>query len=125
MLIPTQDLPLTYTDRRIEERPRALPGCAATDPQLRTRMNYRGMEEAMEDLNTQLADSRGNIQVEFEVARDGTVLGSSVVLVSVEDPNFAERYVEGLRKCRFTPARIGGVPVPFRMSTGRASGTPR
>ena len=124
VLIPTQALPLDASDRRIEERPRVLPGCAAIDAPLRTRMNYYSMEDAMAHLNAQIASQRGNASVEFEVARDGSVVDSSVVLVSYEDPNFADRFVAGLRKCRFTPARIGGVPVPFKMVFGRASGGP-
>ena len=124
VLIPTQALPLDASDRRIEERPLPLPGCAAANVQIRPRISYNSIEEATKDINSQLANNLGNVRVEFEVARDGSVVDSSVVLVSHEDLNLAQRYVEGLRKCRFTPARIGGVPVPFRMVTGRASGGP-
>jgi TonB family protein len=120
VLIPTQDLPLEPIDRRIEEFPMPLPGCSPTRT-IGTRV-YSSLAAARRDINAQLAEIRGNIRVELEVDRDGTVVPSSVVLVSYDNPNVADTFVEALRKCRFIPARIGGIPVPFKLTMGMGAG---
>lgn len=121
VLIPTQDLPLAPEDRRIEESPIPEPGCSVWRRFGGTRY-YRSAAEAMRDINTRMVQQSGNLKVEFEVNREGRVAASSVKLLQSDNAKAAESFVETIQECRYMPARIGGVPVPVRMTMSMASG---
>ncbi len=123
-LVPTQDLPLAPEDRRIEESALPAAGCNVYRDFGATRV-FGSVAEARRELNTQLAERSGRVRVEFEVGRDGRVVEASVKVLEGTNAKAAEHFVKAIRQCRYAPARVGGVPVPVRMTLGMSTGTVR
>jgi hypothetical protein len=119
VLLPTQ-LPLASEDGRIEES--MLPGSQCTVwRSFSTPRVYGSPADAGRDLNTQLAERSGRVRVEFEVGADGTVPPSSVRVQTSDNPKLLEIFTRQIVRCRFAPARIGGVPVPVRVTMAAAT----
>ena len=60
----------------------------------------------------------GGWNADLEVDRDGRVVEGSIEVIREDNPTATAAFLKDLRKCRFTPARIGGMPVPFKMTLG-------
>lgn len=118
VLIPTQDLPLAGGDRRIEESPMPMPGCRVGFD-LPAVTFGRTAADVRRRLNAEVAEQRGNLRIEVEIDRGGRVVEGSILILSGDNPKATESFIKQVKRCRFTPARIGGIPIPFTLTMGR------
>lgn len=127
VLIPTQGLPLADDDARLEEYPLIDSRCDGVGPGSPPAGMYTSMMALVATLNEWGRRQVGRLSVVLEISRTGEVVPGSVVIEDAEQPRAARRLAERLARCRFAPARIGGVPVPAltRFRIRGAGGPPR
>jgi hypothetical protein len=116
VLIPTQDLPLPAEDRRIEESPMPDRSCTVWRDMVFTPVGRQSRAEYQRSISVQMAERRGRVRVGFELGADGWVVESSIDVTTVDNAKMAQHFLKTIKECRFAPARIGGVPVPVRMT---------
>lgn len=125
-LVPTQGLPLDDDDGRLEEYPLLDQRCKGVGPGSPPTGMYTSLMALNASLNEWGRRNVGRLTVVLEIARDGSVVPGSVQVEDAEDPQAAAMLAERLGRCRFAPARIGGIPVPaltrFKI---RGAGRPR
>ena len=65
-----------------------------------------------------LRDGRvaGRVVVELIVEADGRVRPNSAQVVEATHPAFGEATLRAVERFRFRPAKMGGVPVPVRVT---------
>lgn len=126
VLVPTEGLPLADDDARLEEYPLLDQRCRGVGPVSPPSGMYTSLTALMAAFDEWGRRNAGRLTVVLEIARDGSVVPGSVAIEDAEDPRAAARLAERLGRCRFAPARIGGVPVPamtrFKI---RGAGRPR
>jgi protein TonB len=91
----------------------------ARDVEEQPELNRDGLSRTMERFYPSiLRDSRttGRVLVELIVDVDGRVRPGSAEIVEATHPAFGEATLRAVERFRFNPARMGGVPVPVRVT---------
>lgn len=111
VIVPTEGLPLSWDDRRLEEYPIAAPTCKAVFVGGPPSGMFTSMTNFQAALNAWGRARHARVTVTLEVRRDGSVPLESVEFeqsVNVDNP---AKLAGELARCRFIPGRIGGVPI--------------
>lgn len=91
-------------------------------------LDRRGLDRAMErHYPPMLRDARvhGTVLVELVVEADGRVRPGSPQLMDASHPAFGEAALRAAERFRFTPAEVGGVRVPVRVTIPISWSVPR
>lgn len=110
-IVPTEGLPLSWDDRRLEEYPIAAPTCKAVFVGAPPAGLFTSMTNFQAALNAWGRARHARVTVTLEVRRDGSVPLESIQFeqsVNVDNP---AKLATELARCRFIPGRMGGVPI--------------
>ena len=109
-------------DSTVEEHPRFL-SCtgnvrppAAGPPAGR----YRSREEADAAFNAWAQQHSGSVRFLAVVGTDGRIPRDMITIEDATNAVTTNDLLNEVADCRYTPGRIGGVPVPTRIRTGRS-----
>jgi periplasmic protein TonB len=115
--VPGDDSARTFSGRTLEESPPEVPQAMGTpiasasdtvEPHLIQRVNPDYPPEA------QRRGTEGSVEVSFTVTPDGKV--SDVIIVDAEPSDIFDRAaVDAVRRWRYEPKKVGGVPVEAHM----------
>ncbi|HEU0013052.1 MAG TPA: TonB family protein [Longimicrobium sp.] len=94
-----------------------IPGTEAVEEQpVLDRANLQSLLERYYPTILRNGRVEGRVDVEFVVNEDGRVRRGSAVIVSATHPAFGDATLRAVERMRFRPARIGGDPVPVRVT---------
>jgi hypothetical protein len=111
VLLPTQGLPLAHDDSRLEERASVIHPCSPS-PARPPSGFYGSREEANRAFDQWAATQNGRVKLTVEVDTEGKPVPATVQVLENDSPSATNALVAGILRCRFTPARIGGRPIP-------------
>ncbi|HEX2094046.1 MAG TPA: TonB family protein [Longimicrobiaceae bacterium] len=83
-------------------------------PVLRNRGEMRWVWQRLYPFSLMVRRIEGEAVVRFVIGTDGRVDPSTILLVRTSHPKFGEATLQGVRKLRFRPARLGGRSVRVR-----------
>lgn len=112
VLLPTSQFPLPIGYRGLEELPGLGDACKPSGVGSPPSGPFRSRAEADAAFDRWAEQNSGDVSMVFEIGPDGLVVGSSLVIESSTNPNVTNRIRDAVVRCRFAPARIGGIPVP-------------
>jgi protein TonB len=99
-----------------------------TDAEQRPELDRRDLARALEryyPATLREARLEGTVVVEMVVEADGRVRPGSAEVVNASHPAFGHAVLRAVDRFRFTPARVGGVAVPVRVTIPIAWSVPR
>ncbi len=111
VLLPTEGLPLSWDDGRLEEYPVAARNCKAVfvgGPPSGIYTSFTNLQAAM---NAWGRRRHARVTVTLEVRRDGSVPIESIRFEQAVNMGDSAKLAAELSRCSFVPGRIGGEPI--------------
>ena len=108
--------PVDDTASVLEERPRPL-GCRSAVPSDQVvSARARTRADAQAAVQEQLARDTGTVEARYVVGPDGKMVEETFAVVGSTNLALAGTLSDNVKRCRWAPGRIAGVPVATRMT---------
>jgi hypothetical protein len=118
VVLATRPPATTYADTLVEEAPRLIRCARAPEPPEPQQRTFSSRAEAETELGREARRNSGRILTRLVIDTTGRVLADSITVLSSDNPVLTNKLRSSLASCRYTPARIDGVPVQAAIRSG-------